>query len=67
MSKSKIDVSAVAAKYESKSEEISKINILLSREKKSSAIEAFNIALKTAKSELKSLKKMLEESDFIPV
>lgn len=59
MSKKTIDVTKIASQVEEKTNELNKIDELISREKKESSIEVFKVARKIAFKELKKLQKMM--------
>lgn len=61
MSKKTIDVTKIASQVEEKTNELNKIDELISREKKESSIEVFKVARKIAFKELKKLQKMMDK------
>ena len=61
MSKKTIDVTKIASQVEEKTNELNKIDELISREKKESSIEVFKVARKIAFKELKKLQKLMDK------
>lgn len=63
MPKQTIDVSKIACQLDEKTVEITKIDELISREKKESCIETFKVARKIAFKEMKKLQKILQKTE----
>lgn len=63
MPKQTIDVSKITCQLDEKTVEITKIDELISREKKESCIETFKVARKIAFKEMKKLQKILQKTE----